>query len=83
MKKRTITKSSWYDWYDWLSNYILEPLKKAVGGVKYQIISPFKTKDYSKPKCIKTVYERGKKTKKLKIQKQSEEDKENIKNLYY
>ena len=43
-------------------------------GVKFQIIILFKTKDYSKPKRLETVYGSGKKTSNLKIQKQSEED---------
>ena len=42
------TKNIWYDWYDWLINYISEPIKESVGWVKDQIISLFKTKDYSK-----------------------------------
>ena len=58
-KKRTFTKNIWYDWYNWLIKYIPEPLKKSVGGVKDQIMSLFKTKDYSKP--VKTVNGRGKK----------------------
>ena len=29
-------------------------LLKTVGGVKNQIMSLFRTKDYSKPKCVKT-----------------------------
>ena len=32
-----------------------------VGGVKDQIMSLFKTKDYSKPERVKTVYGGGKK----------------------
>ena len=32
-----------------------------MGGVKDQIISLFKTKDYSKPESVKTVYGGGKK----------------------
>ena len=35
-KKRTFTKNTWYDRYDWLTNYIPDPIKKAVGGVKDQ-----------------------------------------------
>ena len=61
IRKRTFTKNTWYDWYDWLINHIPEPIKKTVGGVKDQIMSLFKTKDYSKPKCVKTVYGSGKK----------------------
>ena len=67
-KKRTFTEYIWYDWYDWLVNdndwlinYIPEPIKKAVGGVKDQIMSLFKIKDYSKPKLVITVYGGGKK----------------------
>ena len=36
-------------------------LKPHVGGVKDKIMSLFKTKDYSKPKRVKTVYGGGKK----------------------
>ena len=43
-------------------------------GVKEPILSLFITKDYSKPKRVKTVYGSGKKLRKLKIQKQSEEE---------
>ena len=48
-KKRTFTKNTWYDSCDLLINYIPEPLKRIVGGVKDQIISFFKNKDFSKP----------------------------------
>ena len=41
-KKKTFTKNT--SWYDLLINYILEPIKKTVGGVKDQIMSLFKTK---------------------------------------
>ena len=37
-------------------------------------MSLFKTKDYSKPKLVKTVYRSGKKPSTLKIQKESEEE---------
>ena len=60
-KKRTFTKNTWYDWYDWLINYIPDPIIKSVGGVKDEIMSLFKTKDYSKPESVKTVYGGGKK----------------------
>ena len=43
-----------------------------MGGIKDQIMSLFKTKDYSKPKSVKTLYGGGKKPSKLKVQKQSE-----------
>ena len=33
-KKKTFTKIPWYEWYNWLINYIPEPIKKTVGGVK-------------------------------------------------
>ena len=59
-KKRTFTKNTWYDWYDWVINYIPEPIRN-VGGVKDQIMSLFKTKDYSKPKRVKIVHGGGKK----------------------
>ena len=45
-----------------------------MGSVKNQIMSLFKTKDYSKPKLVKTVYRSGKKSSTLKIQKESEEE---------
>ena len=45
-----------------------------MGGVKDQIMGPFKSKDYSKPRPVKTVYGGGKKASKLKIQKQFEEN---------
>ena len=47
-----------------------------MGGVKNQIMNLFKTKDYSKPKRVKTVYRSGKKPRPstLKIQKESEEE---------
>ena len=45
-----------------------------MGSVKNQIMSLFKTKDYSKPKLVKTVYRSGKKPSTLKIQKESEEE---------
>ena len=32
-KEENICKNTWYDWYDWLINYILELIKKTVGGV--------------------------------------------------
>ena len=47
-KKRTFTKNTWYDWFSWLISFIPDPIKKNVVGVKDQIISLFKTKDYSK-----------------------------------
>ena len=43
-----------------------------MGGVKYQIMSLFKTTDYSEPKHVKTVYRSGNKSSKLKTQKTSE-----------
>ena len=60
-KKRTFIKNNWYDWYDWLINYIPQPLKKTAGGVKDQIMSLFKTKVYSKSKCVKSAYGGGRK----------------------
>ena len=81
-KKRTFMKSAWYDWHDWLINYTPETIK-AVGGVKNRIMILCKTKDYSQPKLVKTVYEDGKKPIKLKIQKQSENNIiKNIRNLF-
>ena len=70
-KKRIFTNNTWYDWYDWSINYIL---RNIVGGVKNQIMSLFKTKDYSKPKCAKAVYGGGK--------KQSEENIESIRDIF-
>ena len=46
---------------NWLINYITEPITKPVDRVKGQIMNLFKTKDYSKPERVKTVYEGGKK----------------------
>ena len=54
-EKRTFTKNIWYDWYYWLVNYLSELIEKTVGVVKDQIKYLFKTKDYSKPKRVKTV----------------------------
>ena len=47
-------------------------------------MSPFKTKDYSKPKRVKTLNGSGKKPSKLRIQKQSEEENiiKNIRNTF-
>ena len=47
-----------------------------MGGVKDQIMSLFKTKDYSRPKRVKNVYGGGKKPSEIQkqIQKQSEEN---------
>ena len=45
-----------------------------MGGVEVQIISLFKTKDYIKPKRVKTMYESGKGPSKSKIKKQSDEE---------
>ena len=49
-------------------------------GVKDQLMSLFKTKNYSKPKHVKIVYGRGKKPNQLKMLKQSAIDNV-IKNL--
>ena len=46
-------------------------------------MSPFKTKNYTQRKIVKIVYGTEQKSNKLKMQKQSEEDKENLRNLYY
>ena len=47
-------------------------------------MSLFKTKDYSKPKCVKTVHGSGKKPNKSKTQKQFEEENiiKNTRNLF-
>ena len=66
MKKIRPIKNTWYDW---LINYILEPIRKSVGGFKVKVISPFKS---NTPK--QTVYGTGKKLNKLETQKKSEEN---------
>ena len=66
-KMITSTKNIWYAWYDWLINYIPAPILKPVGRVKVQIMSLFKTKDYSKPNHVKPVYGGGKKQSKENI----------------
>ena len=48
-KEKTFTKNNWYDWYDWLIKYFPEPIKISEGEIKDQVMSLFKTKDYSKP----------------------------------
>ena len=65
------------------------PVKTPVGGVKNQIFleSLFKanpTKDNSKPKRAKNMYDKENKPSKLKLQRQSEEDNiiQNIRNLF-
>ena len=30
-------------WYDWLINYIVQPIRNSVGGLKDKIVSLFKT----------------------------------------
>ena len=70
-------------WYDWLINYILEPIRKIVGGFKDKVASIFKTntpKDYGK----QTAYGKGKKSSKPKTQRQADEDTiiRNIRNLF-
>ena len=52
--------------------YIHRPIKKTVCGVKDQVVSFFKTQNYSKPKHVKTVSRNGKKPNKLRIKKQYE-----------
>ena len=64
-------------WYDWLINYILESIRKSVGGFQNKIVSLFKTNTHKQ-----TVYGRGKKLSKPKIQNirklfKSEENKKN------
>ena len=51
--------------YDWLIYYILDPIRKSVGGSKDKIVSVFKTNTTKQ-----AVYGRGKKPNKTKIQKQ-------------
>ena len=63
--------------YIYIYNYILEPTKiNPIGGVKDKIMSLFKTgatQDYSKATLVKNAYGGGKKERKLKTQKQSED----------
>ena len=59
-KKRKFTKNTWHD-SSYNYNYFPEPIQKAVGGVKDQILNFFKTKDYSKPEPAKIVYGGGRK----------------------
>ena len=67
-KKRTSKQKNIYKKYlVWLINYILEPIIKSVERVKDQIMSLFKTKDYSQPKPVKIVYGDGKKQSKENI----------------
>ena len=37
--------------YDWIINYILDPIRKSVGGFKDKVISLFKTNTHKK-QCI-------------------------------
>ena len=60
MKKIRPIKNTWYDW---LINYIPEPIRKSAGGFKDKIVSLFKT---NTPK--QTVYRRGKKLSKPKVE---------------
>ena len=71
-KKRTFAKNAWNDWYDWLINYTPEPIKNCGRGERPNYES---TKNYSKPKRVKTVYGGGKKKSKENIIK-------SIKNLF-
>ena len=48
-------------WYDWLINYITEPIRKSVVGLKDREISLFKINT-----CKTTMYGRGKKQSKPK-----------------
>ena len=70
VKKRPFTKKKKKKWYDWLTNYILETIRKMVGGVKGKIMSLFKsntTKDYCKTIRANSVSKGGKKPRKLKL----------------
>ena len=58
--------------YDWLINFVPEHIRKSVGGFENKIVRLFGT---STPK--KTVYGGGKKLRKPKTKKQSEENKIN------
>ena len=79
-KKRTFEKNTSYDF---LTNFIFE---KTVGCVKDKVMSLFKTnttKDYSKLTRVKNVYGGGKKSRKPKIQNQSEDKMmKNMRNLF-
>ena len=48
-KKRIFTKNTWYDGRCWFHQL-------RVGGFKDQIMNLCKTKDYSQPERVKTVY---------------------------
>ena len=60
-------------WYDWLINYIPEPIRKNVGGLKDKVISYFRT---NTPK--QRVYGKEKKLSKPKAQNKIK----NIRNLF-
>ena len=82
MKKMAPTKT--INKIGWLNKF-LSPWK-IVGGAKEKIMSLFKkniTNDYSKPKLIINVYGGGKKPRKLKMQKNSEDNIiKNIRNIF-
>ena len=55
-KKSCLQRNTSYKWYSWLINYVPEPIRKAVSGVKGKVMSLFKTnatKYYSKPTHVK------------------------------
>ena len=60
-KEENIYKKHLYDQYDQFINYIPEPIKRTVDRVNDQFMSLYKTKGYSKPERVKTVYGGGKK----------------------
>ena len=51
-------------------------------GLKYQIMSLLKIKDYSQPKHFKTIYSGGKKRSKLKKKQSLDNIIKNIRNLF-
>ena len=58
--EESIYKNTWYDWRNCLISYIPEHIKN-VSGVKNQIMSLFKSKDYNKQELVRNVYGGGKK----------------------
>ena len=45
-KKENIKTKYLNTWYDWLINYILEPIRKIVGGFKDKVVSLSKTNTF-------------------------------------
>ena len=68
-KKRSIENI----WYNWSINYIPEPIRKTIGGIKDKVVNLFKTntpENYGK----QTMYQSENKPSQLKIQKQTEDN---------